>query len=131
MPLSLSLTIVAIHLDRVVGGIVAIRSAVSYGVDHKKASGCGHLKAFEWNMMKSSRSTYIIRSQQLIHIIREPPLTAATIIASNIWAGRAVIYRILGTKLRDYQKILTSPEDCELVVDVVEEGTENPSQTTN
>ena len=104
MPLSLSLTIVAIHLDRVVGGIVAIRSAVSYGVDHKKASGCRHLKAFEWNMMKSSRSTYIIRSQQLIHIIREPPLTAATIIASNIWAGRAVIYRILGTKLRDYQK---------------------------
>ena len=100
LSLLMSLTIVAIHLDGVVGGIVAIRSAVSYGVDHKKASGCRHLEAFEWNMIKSSRFTFITCSQKLIHMIREPPLTAATIIASNIWAGRAVIYRILGTKLR-------------------------------
>ena len=45
------------------------------------------------------------------------------------WSGCDISHP--GNQVKKLSKILTSPEDCELVVDVVEEGTENPSQTTN
>ena len=55
-------------------------------------------------------------------------LTAETITASSIWAGRAVIYRILKTRSKSTKSLDNTPENCELVVDMVEECSKNSSK---
>ena len=43
IPKTCLLTVVAVHLNRVVSGVVAIRLAVGHEVDHQEASGSCHL----------------------------------------------------------------------------------------